>query len=218
MKKKDLTGIEFNGVTSVKFDHKDKNGKAFWVFRCHCHKHFITQGYFVTSGHTKSCGCIRSGFQKDYYEKVRQKILKNIEVCSSGCWEWKLSLNTNGYAQIVAFGKLDNGHRISYKVFKGDIPKGMWVLHSCDNRKCVNPDHLFTGTAYDNNFDMKVKGRRNDKKDPLSKMFKLKKEQVLEARQIYKDGLCGCTTLAKKYGVSERHMWGILNLKSWKDI
>ena len=62
-----------------------------------------------------------------------------------GCWEWQ--------------GKSKRISRRAYELFVGEIPEGMWVLHSCDNPKCVNPEHLFLGTAQENQWDRLVKGR-----------------------------------------------------------
>ena len=78
-----------------------------------------------------------------------------------GCWIWDLKGRTkDGYA----FGtwppkKRRTAHRISYEAHIGPIPEGMMVLHKCDVRDCVNPEHLFLGTQIDNVHDMMDKGR-----------------------------------------------------------
>jgi hypothetical protein len=84
---------------------------------------------------------------------------------NSGCWLWLRALNVDGYGSIaVGRASTKNGneraHRFSWKKFKGAIPFGMCVLHRCDVRSCVNPDHLFLGTYRDNHDDMVAKGRR----------------------------------------------------------
>lgn len=92
---------------------------------------------------------------------MKQKILDNIKVSESGCWEWQRSLFRTGYGRVRFEGKSCSVHRVAYKVFKGEIPADLCVMHSCDNRKCCNPAHLSLGTASDNMKDMVAKGRNH---------------------------------------------------------
>ena len=74
------------------------------------------------------------------------------------CWEWQANLG-RGYGMFW-FGKVPVvAHRLSWMMLRGDIPENMLVLHKCDNRKCVNPNHLFIGTSSDNALDKVRKGR-----------------------------------------------------------
>lgn len=77
----------------------------------------------------------------------------------NGCWEWTRSCDADGYGHLVHQGSLKGAHRHSYELSRGNIPDGLFVLHECDNRKCINPDHLFLGTNMDNMRDMYAKGR-----------------------------------------------------------
>ncbi len=61
---------------------------------------------------------------------------------TTGCWEWTGSLTAKGYGQIKAFGRMRGAHIVSYELHKGPIPAGCEILHSCDNKPCINPDHL----------------------------------------------------------------------------
>lgn len=77
---------------------------------------------------------------------------------NTGCWLWAAAAADTGYGVIRLRGRNLGAHRVAYAVHRGPVGNRM-VLHSCDNRTCVNPDHLFLGTAKDNAEDMVKKGR-----------------------------------------------------------
>ena len=88
-----------------------------------------------------------------------EKILARAQRGPDECWEWDGCLCPLGYGKVSLDAKMWSAHRLFYTKFKGEIPKGMKILHSCDNRKCVNPAHLSIGTQQDNLEDMRRKGR-----------------------------------------------------------
>lgn len=83
----------------------------------------------------------------DFWERVMK---------SDGCWEWTGPRNPDGYGKVSSLVK---AHRLSWEMCNGVVPSGLHVLHTCDNRACVRPDHLFLGTHQDNMRDREAKGR-----------------------------------------------------------
>ena len=76
------------------------------------------------------------------------------------CWQWTGRLR-DGYGQFDLIQSSSNAHRASWQIARGDIPHGMFILHQCDNRSCVNPEHLFVGTKLENALDRERKCRGN---------------------------------------------------------
>jgi hypothetical protein len=138
----------------------------------------------------------------------------------SGCWNW-LGRLWNGYGRINVEGKTLRAHRYSWMLRNGrEVPAGMVVCHSCDNPKCVNPDHLFLGTPAENVMDCVSKGRhaRGDKlahpraKGEKNGNSRLTKEQ---ASAIRFDGRPQ-RVIAAQYGVCRETVGKIKRGELWK--
>jgi hypothetical protein len=164
---------------------------------------------------------IKSGTPKSAFKKGNAPWNKREitwEVNENGCWICTSHRpGKQGYPRCSIGNKQKRLNRIMYERYFGEIPEAMLVCHKCDNKLCINPDHLFLGTQADNMQDMDEKGRRVSVPSRGEKhgMAKLTEEQVIEIRS-----LTGITQreIAKKYDLSETHVSEIRKRKTWKHI
>ena len=135
------------------------------------------------------------------------------------CWPWQGGGKKDGYGSFYTGERLDGAHRFSYELNKGPITDGLWVLHKCDNPRCVNPDHLFLGTQTDNMQDCSVKGRAKGGPhlgtDNIN--AKLTEDAVRDIRQRYAGGEIA-PTLALEYGVSHPAIYAVIHRRTWKHV
>lgn len=123
---------------------------------------------------------------------------RKIVVAENGCWLWQASKHKDGYGWFGPGGRggVVLAHRWAYQHVVGEIPKGMYVLHRCDEPSCVNPQHLFLGTQADNVADCATKGRRNQ-----VRYRKLSQEQRDEICRLYTTGEFTYADLGRRFGV-----------------
>jgi hypothetical protein len=126
------------------------------------------------------------------------------------CWPWTDSGDKDGYG-LLWVGKANvRAHRFSWELANGKpVPEGLWVLHHCDNPPCVNPAHLYIGSAADNNRDRIVRGRFRANPDPWACRRRLTAEQVQEIRNFGNPHYGARAELARRYGVSHQHIRAI---------
>jgi hypothetical protein len=154
--------------------------------------------------------------QEELEERYNWYVIK----ADQGCWEWFGHKHNYGYGQFrLKSRKYMYAHRASWIIHFGEIPKGMHVLHKCDNPVCSNPDHLFLGTAKDNMLDA-IKKRRHPtmgKSGEENHMSKLTKEQVLGIRKMVSSGFKH-KPVAEKYGISVSHVSTIVQHTCWREL
>ena len=151
----------------------------------------------------------------------RDKFFKRVNlfhgITDDDCWEWTGKRDKDGYGKFSV--KRDDGtwtrgtaHRVSWTLFKGNIPEGKWVLHTCDWPPCVNGSHLYLGNGVDNVRDMISRGRQ--KYNPVRKLTESEVLEIINAKDFY-----GINKfLSEKYGVSNSVISEIRSGIAWKHL
>lgn len=156
---------------------------------------------------TKKIATLATTETNKIYGFFEERIYYSID----GCWYWVGKFCESGYGDIDLPRLLyrERAHRFSYTFFKGDISPGLLVCHSCDNRLCVNPDHLFVGTHKENTQDMlKKKRHKNNAKLSIGDV-----EYILSLKGLVRPSL-----IADKYNISRSVITNIMSGRTWKKV
>ena len=150
-----------------------------------------------------------------YTKKSLEKIFENVEMISEcGCWIWMGSIGRKGYGRVEIYGIELRAHRLSWEFHHGPIPEGLCVLHRCDVRSCVNPQHLFLGTNDDNIRDMVAKKRQSAPRGEHNGSAKLSESDVKNIRADNRFQ----RIIASDYGISQTSVCNIKNHRRWKTV
>lgn len=168
-------------------------------------------------------------FTEDEYKVQSIALIERMSIPepNSGCWLWLGACRKSGYGVFRRLGKFIYAHRESYRVFVGEIQNGLMICHHCDNPFCVNPKHLFAGSAADNVADAMKKGRMSSgskhsevchrmigEKNPISKLSNSQVEEIKKALSQSE----AVSWIARKYGVSRATIYWIKNGTLWKHV
>jgi hypothetical protein len=157
--------------------------------------------------------------EEEKLEVVKKRFDKYV-IKKDGCWGWTGHLNKNGYPNF-RFGhdgkgfKERYGHRISWLLYRGEIPEGKYLCHQCDNPVCTNPDHLFLASAKENSEDMVKKDRGN--RGSRHGNSKLTESQVKEIRIKFFDGVM-IKKIMQDYKIGRQTAHDIKYGNTWKHV
>lgn len=140
----------------------------------------------------------------------------------TGCWNWNAA--DSGAVWGESYGIVGGdcwperkAHRLFYRLYKGHIPKGFVVAHTCDNPRCVNPDHLDTKTQFENMREATERSRWGDRRGSKNACAKLNEDSAKMAKQMLMDGKT-VASVARRLGVSETAIRFIKQGKTWKHV
>jgi len=134
------------------------------------------------------------------------------------CWEWQGTIHHSGYGHMQVDGVQKSAHIWAYIVANGPVPPGQMVLHSCDNRRCVNPNHLRLGSHQDNMDDKVERDRCARLLGELGPSRKITESEAVEIIQRYATESISSAALGKDYGISPSQVQNIVNGKRWPHL
>jgi hypothetical protein len=153
---------------------------------------------------------------------TEEQFWSRVDKRLDGCWVWTGSIakERGGYGIVYYSKKMWRSHRLAWLLSQGSIPIGKYVLHSCDNPPCVNPDHLWVGTQSDNMKDMHDKGRHPSPGQPPGEehaMAKLTDSAVRDIHRRVREGEWQAQ-VAEDYGVCVETVEFIVRGRTWRHL
>lgn len=212
-------GRVFGKLTVLDATRNGPHGRPAFICLCACGKSHIAKASAVLRGNIASCGCVWNeyararGRELSSPEARKKRLLSSYDLdVTTGCWIWNGCLRRGGYGGFKMNGKSMTAPRASMLLLRGIDPTGFYVCHTCDNPRCINPDHLFLGTPADNAADRDAKGRTaRGRLGPRKRLTKVEAREILSSDQRNID-------LARMYGVSERAICDMRRGRTWRQV
>jgi len=199
--------MRFNNLFVLKKILKGKYSEVHWLCRCDCGKECEVISSALRNSWQKSCGCIKDIEEETLLTKFFWKNVKKNDYC----WEWTGKL-CNGYGAVEFHKKQFRAHRLSYIIHNGSIEKNKFICHKCDNKKCVNPSHLYAGTINDNARDAKERNLiHRGEQCVRSKLKEIDILKILASKET-------CRDIAIQYNMNKNYIRKIRNRQAWRHI
>lgn len=175
--------------------------------------------FHTTTRFCKYCNKIfHTTYPQDYFCSISCRFWSKVNKKSiNDCWIWKSYCNKFGYGSFYIKEQFYRAHRIAYSLKYGKIPKGIFVLHRCDNPSCVNPNHLFLGTQSDNMRDASQKSHFPLRKGIKNSRAKLTENDIKKIRQLLEQGMFQ-KDIGNLFGITQGMIGFIKRGLSWNHI
>ncbi len=198
-----LKGEQFGFLSVVERLPNDEYGNVWWKCTCVCGAKKFMRASQLRKGKFFHCGRTECRFWSKVYKAP-----------GAACWQWVGAVNDSGYGRFRNAGQTLPAHQFAWVFKHGPVPSGKLLMHKCDNRACVRPDHLEVGTHQQNMDDMVSKGRAGKG----GSVRHLTEDVVRELRREYRTGDFTQKQLAEKLGLSVTLVRRALNGTTWAQV